>query len=164
MRELKSKNLLIVTSLLLSAAVVSAIVFYSMNNRTDLDKTLVPEQIAEAAPDKPNRTTSPQLQQQADSLLHLLDSMPSVPVLITDEPILKEGNNVETAIAYTTCAQRQFPEIFVKEAFYRRANEKQLINALKHELTHAWFCRQGIIADHGPEFRKKFESIGGFGN
>jgi SprT-like family len=105
-----------------------------------------------------------QLQTKADSLLSFFDNMPPVPVFTKDEPILKTGTNTERGIAYTICESRINPTIFVKKIFYQKANQKQLINMLKHELTHAWFCRQGIQIGHGEQFRKKFKEIGGFGN
>ncbi len=105
-----------------------------------------------------------QLQTQADSLLKLFDNMPSVPLFTKDEPILKTGTNTERGLAYTICENKNQPTIFIKKAFYEKANQKQLTNILKHELTHAYFCRQGVQADHDPRWRKKFESIGGFGN
>lgn len=104
------------------------------------------------------------LQNQADALLSLFDKMPSVPVFIKDEPILKGGTNVENGVAYNICENRNNPNIFVKKVFYEKANRKQLLNILKHELTHAWFCRQGIQAGHDARFREKFKQVGGFGN
>lgn len=104
------------------------------------------------------------LQKQADSLLILFDKIPSVPVYLTDESIFKEGTNVERGLAYTKCIDSGKPEIFIKDQFYQNKNKKQIINILKHELTHAWQCHRGIMSGHDLEFREKFESIGGFGN
>ncbi len=103
------------------------------------------------------------LQTQTDSLLPLFDNMPPTPVYLKDEAILKSGNEAQLRVAYAICENKK-PTIFVKKIFYQKANQKQLVNILKHELTHAWFCRQGIKAEHDARFRKKFESIGGFGN
>ena len=112
---------------------------------------------------KPERDE--RLQTQADGLLHLFDRMPPVPVYLNDEAILKSGSNTEKGIAYTHCSNRESPSIIIKKSFYQKANQKQLINALKHELTHAWLCRQGLMSiGHGAPFRRKFEQIGGFGN
>lgn len=104
------------------------------------------------------------LQSQADSLLFHFDRMPPVPVYLTDEAILKGGTNVENGIAYTDCGKNKTPEIFMKKVFYDKGNQKQLVNILKHELTHAWQCRRGGMRGHDAEFRKKFEQVGGFGN
>lgn len=104
------------------------------------------------------------LQTETDALLPLFDGMPSVPAYLTDESVLRLGTNVEKAVAYTRCENRQSPSIFVKKIFYQKANQKMLVNILKHELTHAWLCRQGIPWGHDERFRKKFKQIGGFGN
>lgn len=104
------------------------------------------------------------LQRETDTLLVFFDRMPSVPVFIRDEPVLKSGSETQKGVAYTDCQARKNPTIYVKKDFYERTNRKQLVNILKHELTHAWFCRQGIIAGHDARFRKKFADAGGFGN
>lgn len=104
------------------------------------------------------------LQAETDALLALFDNMPPVPVYLTDEPILKKGTNTETGFAYTHCYGHDTPSIFVKKIFYRKNNQKQIVNALKHELTHAWLCRQGVMWGHDERFRKKFRQVGGFGN
>jgi hypothetical protein len=104
------------------------------------------------------------LQTQADLLLNLFDNMPQVPVFIKDEPILKTGTNTERGLGYTTCENKNVPTVYIKKAFYQKNNQIQIINILKHELTHAYFCRQGMQVDHDSRWRKKFESIGGFGN
>lgn len=101
------------------------------------------------------------LQREIDALLPLF-GMPSVPVFIKDEPITA-GAFVQDGVAYNICEDRK-PTIFVKKAFYEKANQKQLVNILKHELVHAWFCRLDIKADHDERFRKKFKEVGGFGN
>lgn len=108
--------------------------------------------------------TDKKLQGETDALLSLFNNMPSVPIYIKDEPILKSGTNVEKGVAHTVCESKNNPIIYVKKIFYQKANRKQLVNILKHELTHAWFCRQGITADHDARFRKKFKEVGGFGN
>jgi hypothetical protein len=104
------------------------------------------------------------LQSESDSLLPLFDNMPVVPAYIKDEPILKSGTNIEKGVAYTVCEPKKNPTIFVKKTFYQKANRKQIVNILKHELTPAWFCRQGVTAEHDTRFRKKFKEVGGFGN
>lgn len=106
------------------------------------------------------------LQAETDALLPLFDKMPQVPVYLKDEPFLKQGGtNTERGAAYTHCDRDEFPSIFVKKIFYQKANRKQLINALKHELTHAWLCRQRLMSvGHGPLFRRKFSQVGGVGN
>lgn len=115
--------------------------------------------------DKLDSEHNDNLQTEADALLPLFDNMPRVPVFIKDEPILKSGTNTETGAAYTHCYPREFPAIFVKKIFYQKANQKQLVNALKHELTHAWLCRQGLMSvGHNEVFRQKFTEVGGFGN
>jgi len=104
------------------------------------------------------------LQSQADSLLFHFDRMLPVPVYLIDEPILKGGTNVENGVAYTDCGKNKTPEIFIKKVFYDKGNQKQIINILKHELTHAWQCRRGGMRGHDTEFRKKFTEAAGFGN
>ncbi len=105
------------------------------------------------------------LQSESDALLPLFDKMPVVPVYLSDELIEKEGSSVEKGVAYTTCESIQSPEIIMKKSFFQKANQKQLINILKHELTHAWLCRQNEMSvGHGELFQKKFRQVGGFGN
>lgn len=105
------------------------------------------------------------LQAAADALLSLFDNMPPVPVYLKDEPILKSGTNTERGAAYTQCSRQALPTIFVKKIFYQKTNRKQLVNLLKHELTHAWLCRQRAMSvGHDAAFREKFTQVGGFGN
>lgn len=104
------------------------------------------------------------LQAISDSLLHLFDKMSSVPVYIVDEPIGRNGVNVEHSVAYAICENQNQPTVFIKKAFYEKRNTKQLVNILKHELTHAYFCRKGIQAGHDERFRQKFREVGGIGN
>ncbi|MEP6902127.1 MAG: SprT-like domain-containing protein, partial [Actinomycetota bacterium] len=104
------------------------------------------------------------LQADADALLPLFNAMPSVPIYLKDEPILKSGTNTERGVAYTNCEGHEFPSIFMKKSFYEKVNRVQLINILKHELTHAWLCRQQLMAGHDERFRQKFRQVGGFGN
>lgn len=108
--------------------------------------------------------TNPKLQIQANSYLKLFDNMPQVPVYIKDEPIIKTGSETQKGVGYTLCESNNQPVIYLKKVFYQKANEKQLTNILKHELTHAYFCRQGIQAAHDERWRKKFREVGGFGN
>jgi hypothetical protein len=108
--------------------------------------------------------TDPKLQVQANSLLILFDKMPMVSVYLTDEPIIKTGSETQKGVAYTMCATKETPAIYMKKVFYQKANQIQLVNILKHEMVHAWFCRQGIQASHDQRFRKKFKEVGGFGN
>jgi hypothetical protein len=104
------------------------------------------------------------LQADADTLLPLFDGMPPVPVFLKDEPIISAGTNTERGVAYTDCEARIVPSIFVKRVFYQNANRIQLVNILKHELTHAWLCRRQLMAGHDARFREKFKQVGGFGN
>jgi hypothetical protein len=104
------------------------------------------------------------LQAETDALLPLFDNMASVPVYLKDEPVIKSGTNTEKGTAYTHCYGHDEPAIFVKKIYYRKTNRKQLVNALKHELTHAWLCRQGVMWGHDERFRRKFKQVGGFGN
>ena len=103
------------------------------------------------------------LQKATDALLPLFDRMPTVPVYVVDAPILKSGTNVETSNAYTDCDQNRFPFIFVKKNYRQTAHETRLTNTLKHELTHAWLCRQGMMsAGHDAIFRRKLNEVGGW--
>lgn len=104
------------------------------------------------------------LQDETKALLPLFDNMPPVPVFVKDEPILKKGTSIEKGVAYTNCDAHRTPSIFIKKIFHEKANRIMLVNILKHELTHAWLCRQGISAGHDERFRRKFEQVGGFGN
>ena len=105
------------------------------------------------------------LQAETDALLALFDKMPRVPVYLKDELIQKSGTNTEKGSAYTYCYGQTRPTIFVKKIFYQKTNRKQLVNALKHELTHAWLCRQGLMSvGHNDVFRQKFKQVGGIGN
>jgi predicted SprT family Zn-dependent metalloprotease len=89
--------------------------------------------------------------------------MPSVPIYLKDEPIIKNGTNTEKGLAYTICESNK-PTIFIKKVFYQTKNQKQIDNVIKHELVHAYFCRQGVQVGHNKLWRDKFRSIGGFGN
>lgn len=105
------------------------------------------------------------LQAEADSYLKLFDNMPSVPVYLTNAAVSKSGGKIEKGVAYTTCESAARPEIWFKKDFALKTNQKQLTNIIKHELTHAWLCRQKEMATgHGELFQKKFKSVGGFGN
>lgn len=110
------------------------------------------------------RERNAKLQSDADALLPLFGKMPQVPVYLKDEIINKEGTNTERGVAYTTCENKNQPVIYVKKVFYEKSNRKMLVNILKHELTHAWQCREGMMLGHNSQFRKKFEEVGGFGN
>ena len=105
-----------------------------------------------------------ELQTDANVLLNLFDNMPPVSVYLKDEPVIKSGTNTERGVAYTQCEQHEKPTIFIKKSFYENANRKQLDNILKHELTHAWLCRQRLMTGHDEGFRRKFAEVGGFGN
>jgi hypothetical protein len=104
------------------------------------------------------------LQGATDALLPLFDEMPPVPVYLRDEPVLKSGTSIENGVAYTNCENHDNPTIFIKKIFYEKTNRKQLVNILKHELTHAWLCRQNLMSGHDERFRRKFTAVGGFGN
>ena len=105
------------------------------------------------------------LQAETDALLPLFDRMPSVPIYVKDEPMLKAGTNTDKGAAYAFCDAPNSPLIFMKKIFYEKASRKQLVNALKHELTHAWLCRKGLPSEgHDSRFRQKFTQVGGFGN
>jgi hypothetical protein len=105
-----------------------------------------------------------ELQTAADALLPLFENMPPVAVYVTDAPVLKTGSSIENGVAYTDCAGHTRPTIFIKRDFFVKTNQKQLTNILKHELTHAWLCRQQLMAGHDAAFQRKFKEVGGFGN
>ena len=105
------------------------------------------------------------LQNETDSYLKLFDNMPPVPVYLSNAPVNSSGGKVEKGVAYTTCESAARPEIWFKKDFALKTNQRQLTNIIKHELTHAWLCRQNEMASgHGELFQKKFKSVGGFGN
>lgn len=103
------------------------------------------------------------LQAETDKLVKLF-GLRIVPVYLKDEIINKYRTNTERGVAYTTCTEKAQPIIFVKKVFYEKANRKQLVNILKHELTHAWQCSQDLTWGHDEKFYKKFRSVGGIGN
>jgi hypothetical protein len=144
---------------ILSCLVVGVVVY--------LDRSREPVAV-DAVPAVPAVTNPPDtdaaLQAEADDLLSFFDSMPSVPVYLSDEPIKKDGTNTERGVAYTNCDDMHVPSIVFKRDFRDRVNDKQRTNILKHELTHAWLCRKRLMNGHDELFRRKFESIGGFGN
>jgi hypothetical protein len=111
-----------------------------------------------------NFERSAKLQTETNALLPLFGKMSPVPVFLKDEIINKQGSSTERGVAYTACENKNQPTIFVKKIFFEKANRKQLVNILKHELTHAYFCRQGVQEGHDARFRKKFTEVGGFGN
>lgn len=123
-----------------------------------------PTPTAAASVKKEDFEREPKLQAAADALLPLFDKMPPVPVYLKDEVVNRAGSNTERGVAYTTCENQKQPVIYLKRVFYQKANQKQLVNILKHELTHAWQCRQGFLWGHDARFRKKFKEAGGFGN
>ena len=104
------------------------------------------------------------LQAESDALLSLFDEMPSVAVFVDDRPIQASGTSIDTGVAFTSCETSEKPVIYLKKDFYEKTNRKQLVNILKHELTHAWACRQNVMGGHDELFRRKFTSVGGFGN
>ena len=112
----------------------------------------------------PQFESNDKLQTEADALMPLFDNMPPVPVYLKDEPVIKSGSNTERGVAYTHCERHENPTIFIKKDFYEQANRKQLVNILKHELTHAWLCRGQLMSGHDEKFRRKFAEVGGFGN
>ncbi len=107
---------------------------------------------------------NPGLQSQVDKILPLFTTMPKVEAYVVDEPIEKTGSEIEKGVAYTTCSPSKIPVLYIKKSFFGRANQQQLRNILKHELTHAWFCTQGVQTGHDARFRAKFKEVGGFGN
>lgn len=113
---------------------------------------------------KQNFERNAKLQTETDALLPLFGKMPQVPAFLKDEVINKEGSNTERGVAYTTCENKTQPTIYLKKVFYEKAPRKQITNILKHELTHAWQCRQSMMWGHDERFRKKFKEVGGFGN
>lgn len=107
---------------------------------------------------------NPGLQSEVNKILPLFKTMTKVDAYVVDEPIEKTGSEVEKGVAYTTCSPSKIPVLYIKKSFYGRANQQQLTNILKHELTHAWFCTQGVQTGHDARFRAKFKEVGGFGN
>ena len=150
------------------AAMILAGVFalYWMLKPADqpLDAIVLPTPAIVKPEPKQDFERSAKLQTETDALLPLFGKMPPVPAFLKDEIINKEGSSTERGVAYTACENKNQPTIFVKKVFFEKANKKQLVNILKHELTHAYFCRQGIQAGHDAKFRKKFTEVGGIGN
>lgn len=135
----------------------------SPNSTNNSQNTATPTPTVTATP-KPNFETDAKLQNQANLLLKLFGNMPQVPVYIKDEPIIKTGSETQKGVGYTVCELNNNPTIYLKKVFYQKANQKQLTNILKHELVHAYFCRQGVKVGHDERWRKKFKEVGGFGN
>jgi hypothetical protein len=127
-----------------------------------MEKAAVPDKRLES---EEKFESDDKLQAEADALLFLFDNMPPVRVHLKNEAMNKSAaTNTERGAAYTFCYEQENPVIFVKQIFYKTANRKQLVNLLKHELTHAWLCRQRRMSGHDAEFRRKFTAVGGFGN
>ena len=140
--------------------------FWSKSDSAEINSNKTPEHITNVVKTpspKPKGERNSKLQSDLDSLLPLFDKMRSVPIYLTNEPIQKGEEGKEGGVAYNVC-ERDNPTIFMKRAFYDKGNRKQIVNILKHELTHAYFCRQGIQAGHDARFREKFTQVGGFGN
>ena len=155
-------------AIILLLSVFLVIKYFAASSQNDdiiVESNKMPEQISNKPMNvsKPKGERNAKLQAETDGLLLLFDKMPSVPVYLSNEPI-QGGTNVEGGVAYNVCEDHKNPTIYVKKAFYAKANRKQLVNILKHELTHAYFCRQGIQAGHDERFRQKFTQVGGFGN
>ena len=143
-------------------AFVGGIILLSLLLVTTFPSRRTPPEIKAAAAEI--LPTDANLQAQADALLPLFDDMPPVKIYVSTAPIIKSGANIESGVAYTECEPGALPLIFVKQDFYQHTNQRQLTNILKHELTHAFFCRQKIAAAHDARFRRKFTEVGGFGN
>jgi SprT-like family len=165
------KKLLFLIALLAIAIFTAAVIWNHFQTpplvETQENSNSQTAQISNAKPEKPlekKLERNSKLQAQTDSLLYLFDKIPSVPIYLKDEPIIKNGTNVEHGVAYTDCGKNKSPTIYIKKVFYEKANQKQLTNILKHELTHAWQCKKSIMSGHDAEFRKKFTEVGGFGN
>lgn len=153
--------------LLILVILIAIYFFISSPNSPLLTEVSQPENSATPfpTPAKPieNLERDMNLQAESDKLVKLF-GLRIVPVYLKDEIINKHGTNTERGVAYTTCEEKGNPEIFVKKVFYKKANRKQLINILKHELTHAWQCSQDLTWGHDEKFYKKFRSVGGIGN
>ncbi|CAN5361506.1 hypothetical protein BH10ACI1_BH10ACI1_02750 [soil metagenome] len=91
------------------------------------------------------------LQEMTDGFLYLFDDMPKVKVLLINEKI----DNSRVA------AYGGGGFIYVKHEHYRTAKYHQLVNTIKHELTHNWIYWKGIKMDdpHGEEFQSKLEQV-----
>jgi hypothetical protein len=93
------------------------------------------------------------LQSQADSYLYLFDNMPSVPIRIINEPIVK-GENV----AYFDPLRNV---IFVRQEYVNQG--QGLRKTLKHEMVHAWMHWKGMdwraSKNHGATFQAKFNKV-----
>jgi hypothetical protein len=160
--------LIIFAGFILLLSGVSVIWYFtaSNTNETGIEANKTPEQVSNLAKTptpKPKGERIAKLQRDADALLPLFDKMPSVPVYVVNEPIQKGETGADGGVAYNVCENKN-PTIYMKRAFYDKGNRKQIVNILKHELTHAYFCRQGVQTGHDERFRKKFAEVGGFGN
>lgn len=160
------KSVFIILFLTVAGILVLLFTYYSAKEKTppaviEAKSETIP---TDDSPQKIQAVTYTKLQKEADALLPLFENMPSVPVIITDEVVLKTGKNTERGVAYTNCGERQSPSILLKKTFYEKANRKQLNNILKHEMTHAWLCRKQQMSGHDERFKKKFKEVGGFGN
>ena len=152
------------------AGLLSAFIYiYFAPKQTEIEQTndinaINSVSIENKPPILPNHESDKALQRQADALLPLFGKMLPVPIYVNDAQIIKNASNVESGVAYTECSTNRQPVIYFKKVFYQHTNQKQITNILKHELTHAFFCRQGIKAGHDLRFRQKFKEVGGFGN
>ncbi len=163
-----NKKLVVISVILICLLIGGAVLLYNLFQQANVppltnNNLQTPAKDASAPEKKFEQNQN--LQAEANALLRLFDKMPVVPVYLSEELIEKEGSNVEKGVAYTICENSKNPEIMMKKSFFQKANHKQLINILKHEMTHAWLCRQNEMSvGHGELFQKKFKSVGGFGN
>ncbi len=148
------QNLIVMMTLIVAAA---------CSKPPQANNAVVPTPTATSEPEHKG-VRNPQLQSAVNKLLPLFRTMPKVDAYVVDEPIERTGSEVEKGVAYTTCSPSKIPVLYIKKTFYGRANGQQLTNILKHELTHAWFCTQGVQTGHDARFRAKFKEVGGFGN
>lgn len=153
---------LIISAILISCAAVAGGLLFARALLGSASPGVVPE--AEKTVKSEILESDSVLQSQTDALLALFDAMPPVPVYLKNERVVKTGSRTGRGVAYTACDLDNNPTIFIKQDFFRRANQKQLENILKHELTHAYFCRQGRMWGHDDDFQRKFKEVGGFGN
>jgi hypothetical protein len=94
-----------------------------------------------------------EIQQYADSQLHLFDNMPQVPVYLRDEPM-----NEENPSAGYYDPNNDY--IVIKRVAYNQVRGGRFREIILHELTHAWVRRQGLDDGlHGPVFRKKLLEV-----
>ncbi len=102
------------------------------------------------------------LQAMADGLLsRYFDGMPRMRILITAHRNFEER---KTALAFYAPDIDGKPAILIKPEYFRNASFMDVVDTVKHELTHVWVKWKGLYTDefggHNEAFLRKAIEIG----